>query len=186
MWISAVVLVVPGSVWAWCQMQGPYDSVHVGEVRYQVEGGTDTYYANAYHDGGQELAIPEDSLIGYLPSGNTFAGVVGAVSILDTTTTDCKDVLLWMDFARDTSAQACGTWGTDYTASTVNINTCTYWNGANETSKLFYGNYETFIGPISKHYRYETDMAVKVVGGSPLSEDFGCFRLGDINNVSCY
>lgn len=147
----------------------------VGEARFTVSASGKSYYANAYHDGGNELNIAQGALAGYLSANQTFDILIGGY-IIDSTTGNCADALIRLE-VWEKHASSCASTGSSLGWYEYKINTCNV-GGYVDNLWQYYGGDVLRVSGVPKKDAYYYIIDIKD-SGSVVSSDSGCFSVGD-------
>jgi hypothetical protein len=149
-------------------------TIPVGEARVSLFSNQTTRYANAYHNGSGELALPSNVPIGFLQSGGSF-NVLSAASAEDRDSGNCSDNLQLGLEIKLMSAGSCTGAQQDFRDSIFNVNTCTI---GGSSSNSWHFRFDFFLGttsgmPFASSYHVET----WAQSGNQTAIDNACFSV---------
>ncbi len=155
--------------------------VPVGEARYRLNDGSDSGYANAYGDGGDELKHDWGSEIGYLSSGVFHVNVNTLLE--DKATNDCGDDMGMYYSIKTYQTPVCGSSYTNIVGAGYYVDTCTP-HGQSWSNTWKATAFRTVsIYSLSWNTSFEAEIWTQVNGNS-INSDTGCFALGS-NQYAC-
>lgn len=89
--LVTITLATPMVAWSWCDNLAGQQVV-VGEIISVVKDGTDSVYANAYADGGDQIRLAWGKQIGWVSGAGNLWDMVAPSNIADEASWDCETV----------------------------------------------------------------------------------------------
>ncbi len=180
---GCAILIAPGLVLA--QSYCPWldgQTIVVGEGRFALtSSNAEEYYANAYHDAGQELTLGVSYPVGWLGSSQSFT--VGAAAYLeDRSSTGCRipQVDLYV-YTKGTYCSASTYRGFDE----YKVNTCSLAAACDPDEECFYYGGDFLTKSVLQSYgNIYYEVVTYTYGGSTVP-DSGCLNVGNSGTL-CY